>query len=542
MNSPYLTSVFKEAKDFGRVKDFPQYKKEVQKAVKNAFKALKADLAEQEKTRGLKFSHFSLMKLLQNKLHREAPQDLNIVLKDGINGLYQCVYRSGERTFYTDLMVPPQKLNLMSINEVEKKVNEICKDTELQDYNTQDDIKVNTKVRPDRSHPVHMNESVKLCPVCKDEECVCEDNKPYLESVFDSNELDQFGDRIPPAPALDNEQPEAGLDDFGDKIPPHKVDEINLEDEDDSPSWFSEYDLDADTFHSMNFDDEPYLESIFKEKRQIFKIGQKVQVTDGSGIDSGKIGRIVKTTRLQTGWDGVPKNIRGAYRPFNTNKEEVIELEDGSLITMFRNRLKIVETKNKSVDIGSGFYVKKAGLDANGNWSIWVAKGSRGTRKIQTNGNINKAHQKKLDDIKDNDDVKTAILDYVQDYEDWSVKIESVDLSERGPDDKNLYNLVAPIVVYHLADLEYKKQAATASRKLKNPGLMEDPGPALEEYNRIWEDLIEQMGLTWEFDRWGARQIMNPQTGESFSGDEQDRFPFYLDYDMVVQRLEQLAG
>lgn len=335
MNSPYLTSVFAEAKDFGRIKDFPQYKKEVQKAIKNAFKALKVDLDKQDKARGLKFSHFSLMKILQDKLHREAPQDLNIVLRDGINGLYQCIYRSGERTFYTDLMIPPQKLNLMSVNEVEKKVNEICRDTELQDYNTQDDIKVNTKVRPDRSFPVSMQESIKLCPVCKDKDCKCDDGseKPYLESVFSDDE------DVPPYESVQEFDLDAHMQD--------KKDSFGLDDEDDYPAWYGEFDRDAkDRVYNddANLLDEssPYLTSIFKEK------------------------------------------------------------------------------KDEDVDLGDGYYVKKAGLDANGNWSIWVAKGSNKARKIQTNGNINSAHQKKLSDIRDDAEVKTAILDYIKDYEDWS--------------------------------------------------------------------------------------------------------------------------
>lgn len=45
------------------------------------------------------------------------------------------------------------------------------------------------------------------------------------------------------------------------------------------------------------------------------------------------------------------------------------------------------------VDIGDGYYVHKIGYDRNGNWAVWVSKGSNPATKIQTNGDAPLAHK-----------------------------------------------------------------------------------------------------------------------------------------------------
>lgn len=50
-------------------------------------------------------------------------------------------------------------------------------------------------------------------------------------------------------------------------------------------------------------------------------------------------------------------------------------------------------------DIGDGYYLSRAGLDGNGNYSVWVAKGSGRSQKLQTNGNVPLAHQRSVDEL-----------------------------------------------------------------------------------------------------------------------------------------------
>lgn len=58
-----------------------------------------------------------------------------------------------------------------------------------------------------------------------------------------------------------------------------------------------------------------------------------------SGIDSGKHGVIVAPDNVKTDGRGVPTNIPGAYKPVDWSEEFAIELDDGTLITMFKDRV-----------------------------------------------------------------------------------------------------------------------------------------------------------------------------------------------------------
>jgi hypothetical protein len=68
-------------------------------------------------------------------------------------------------------------------------------------------------------------------------------------------------------------------------------------------------------------------------------VGDRVSVSGGSGLDSGKSGTIVRHTEVKTDGRGVPINVAGAYKPVNWRKECAVRLDDGSLITMHRDRL-----------------------------------------------------------------------------------------------------------------------------------------------------------------------------------------------------------
>ena len=69
------------------------------------------------------------------------------------------------------------------------------------------------------------------------------------------------------------------------------------------------------------------------------RIGQTYKISEGSGIDSGEVVRVVKRNCIILGHSGVPTNVLGAYKPPNWNKESAILYQDGSYGIMFNNRL-----------------------------------------------------------------------------------------------------------------------------------------------------------------------------------------------------------
>jgi len=74
------------------------------------------------------------------------------------------------------------------------------------------------------------------------------------------------------------------------------------------------------------------------------------------------------------------------------------------------------EVLKELLDIGDSFYIHKTGMDANGNYSVWISLGANPTKKIQTNGNTPAAHQKKSAEIASNEQAKKEIKDYYNKY------------------------------------------------------------------------------------------------------------------------------
>lgn len=69
------------------------------------------------------------------------------------------------------------------------------------------------------------------------------------------------------------------------------------------------------------------------------KIGTRVQVCGGSGIDSDRKGTVVSRHEVKTDGRGVATNISGHYKPVDWKNEQAVRLDNGTLITMFNNRL-----------------------------------------------------------------------------------------------------------------------------------------------------------------------------------------------------------
>jgi len=72
------------------------------------------------------------------------------------------------------------------------------------------------------------------------------------------------------------------------------------------------------------------------------KVGDRVRVSEGSGLESGVTGTIVSmwefNSNIGTNERGVP-NIEGYYKPVDWSREVPLKLDDGSYITMFKNRV-----------------------------------------------------------------------------------------------------------------------------------------------------------------------------------------------------------
>jgi len=68
-------------------------------------------------------------------------------------------------------------------------------------------------------------------------------------------------------------------------------------------------------------------------------IGDTVKVNQGSGLDSGKTGKVIPPKMIKTDGRGIPLDISGAYKPIDWKKEVAIQLDNGEIITMFKNRI-----------------------------------------------------------------------------------------------------------------------------------------------------------------------------------------------------------
>jgi len=73
-------------------------------------------------------------------------------------------------------------------------------------------------------------------------------------------------------------------------------------------------------------------------KKQV-RVGRRVRVAGGSGVDSDKLGTVVCRCNVEIGWRGVPTNVQGAYKPVDWSKEVAVQLDDGNLITIYKTRL-----------------------------------------------------------------------------------------------------------------------------------------------------------------------------------------------------------
>ena len=70
--------------------------------------------------------------------------------------------------------------------------------------------------------------------------------------------------------------------------------------------------------------------------------GQRVKIVSGSGIDSNKEGNIRPWSEMKTDGRGIPTNLaNNPYKPVDRNSERLIRFDDGTMVTMYTNRLLI---------------------------------------------------------------------------------------------------------------------------------------------------------------------------------------------------------
>jgi len=118
------------------------------------------------------------------------------------------------------------------------------------------------------------------------------------------------------------------------------------EDMKQNPEEHGEESQDPETGHDEYLKQSGQMKSFdIKEARDEFPVGTKVRISDGSGVDSNKTGIVVSRSEVKTDGRGVPVNVQGAYKPVDWSREVAIKLDDGNLITMFKNRVHALDEK-----------------------------------------------------------------------------------------------------------------------------------------------------------------------------------------------------
>jgi len=94
-----------------------------------------------------------------------------------------------------------------------------------------------------------------------------------------------------------------------------------------------------------DFEEDPSVMYLPDEFGEDISVGDRVQVSEGSGTWSGIEAIVVDQSNVETDGRGIPTNVPGAYQPVNWDEEVALQLEDGSIDVMFIDRLKKVSRK-----------------------------------------------------------------------------------------------------------------------------------------------------------------------------------------------------
>lgn len=128
---------------------------------------------------------------------------------------------------------------------------------------------------------------------------------------------------------------------------------------------------------------------------------------------------------------------------------------------------------------------------------------------------------------------------------------------------ENLFNWVAPIHVFHHADIMYKSEAKKAFKELKKASGCEmvksyfgEEAVVLKEktietidsevfwrvYNQLFEEIVKESfpAFSMGYDMYGAK-CFRLGGAVYLAGDVHDCFPFYVDMESLKERLEDLS-
>ena len=111
------------------------------------------------------------------------------------------------------------------------------------------------------------------------------------------------------------------------------------------------------------------------------------------------------------------------------------------------------------------------------------------------------------------------------------------------------FDLIAPIAIWHHADVMFKKKAQRAFKKAQRMGLLADHNVDDANlrcsvlYNDLFCKLVMERRPSWApfTDQWGAKGFKNADEVVQFSGDDAGFFPWYETAALLMERLG-LAG
>jgi hypothetical protein len=127
--------------------------------------------------------------------------------------------------------------------------------------------------------------------------------------------------------------------------------------------------------------------------------------------DAGKVGRVTRVSG-----DNVDCDFGGANEIV---LYDYLLVKESSRATAILDKILLKHiNESEPLPIGDGWYIMRTGMDANGNYCAWVARGDNAARKIQTNGNAPTAHHKNPNEIVKSDKAMAELRDYANKYFD----------------------------------------------------------------------------------------------------------------------------
>lgn len=121
---------------------------------------------------------------------------------------------------------------------------------------------------------------------------------------------------------------------------------------------------------------------------------------------------------------------------------------------------------------------------------------------------------------------------------------------------EDLFDLVAPIFIYHATDVCFRRKAQAALRKLQRldlkgspikplPELIEDQdlddlyGWATAAYDTLFKAIVDDKvdGWKWNYDSSGAKAYFDDEGDVVMAGDKMYHFPYYETAGLLRERI-----